>query len=314
MPVFDPLPPFRSVPRPAGTRPLLTGGFLQLNATCLTEPATAMPARLAAMAAVGMDTVVIQYCAYNGLDLGPAVDRVFDAAEALGMRVWFGGPYDDACWWGECWSPWFLSTFGPVAAMATYEAVCRVADRPALAGVYLPYETNGLAWPWAMGDFFGRLSRSAKRAKPGVPVMISPFTNLVPGAVGSLPPEVLGPWWDVVLACADLDVLAWQDGVGACTAQLGQVNTDLGALAWATRRHGVRLWADTEVFLRTTPLEQPFAATAAPFDRVRRQLEAEAPWVERLIAFDFNDYMDPAVGADQRHLYTAYQAYRDELA
>jgi hypothetical protein len=273
-----------------------------------------MPARLSAMRAIGMDTVVIQYCAYNGLDLSPAVDRVFDAAEADGMQVWLGGPYDDTRWWSECWSPFFLASFGPEAAPATSEAVARVADRPGLAGVYLPYETNGLAWPWAMGDFYGQLSRSAKRAKPGVPVMISPFTNLVPGRVGSLPPEVLGPWWDVVLSCADLDVLAWQDGVGACAAQLGQVNTDLGTLAWATHHHGVSLWADSEVFLRTTPLDQPFAATAAPFDRVRRQLDAEAPWVERLIAFDFNDYMDPAVGAAQARLYTAYQTYCETLA
>jgi hypothetical protein len=29
-----------------------------------------------------------------------------------------------------------------------------------------------------------------------------------------------------------------------------------------------------------------------------------------VIAFDFNHYMDPAVGDDQRRLYEAYQAWR----
>ncbi|MNT93357.1 hypothetical protein D3C72_2348120 [compost metagenome] len=66
--------------------------------------------------------------------------------------------------------------------------------------------------------------------------------------------------------------------------------------------------------MRTTPLDQPFAATAAPWERFRAQLEAEAPWVERLVAFDYNDYMDPAAGPDQAALYQAYQDHRRTFA
>ena len=297
-----------------GARPLLSGAFLQLSAAHLTEPASAMADRLAAMRAIGLEAVIIQYCAHNGLDLGVAVDRVFDAAASLGMAVWLGTPFDDSRWWRACWSPCFLAAFAQPAAEATYQAVGRYGARAALAGVYLPYETNGLAWPWAMGDFLGALSAAARRARPDLPVMISPYTNLVPGRVGSLPSAILGPWWDVALGRAGVDVLAWQDGVGACSEQLGRVAPDLGALAWAARRHGVAVWANAEAFWRTTPPDQPFAATAAPFERFRRQLEEEAPWVERLIAFDFNDYMDPTAGDPQRRLYDAYRAYRDELA
>jgi hypothetical protein len=296
------------------TRPLLTGAFLQLNASHDTEPADRMRDRLVAMRAIGLDLVIVQYCAYNGVDLGVATERVFDAAESLGMRVWLGLPFDDSRWWQMAWSPFYLAAFEQPASWAAFEAVKRYADRPGLAGAYIPYETNGLSLPWAMGHFYGAIARACKRAKPGLPVMISPFTNLVPGEVGALPPVVLAGWWDVALGKACVDVLAWQDGVGACEAQLGQISPTLDALIWATRKHGVRLWADAEAFLRTTPLDQPFAATAAPWDRFRAQIEAEAPWVERLVAFDFNDYMDPAAGPDQAALYEAYQGYRATFA
>jgi hypothetical protein len=262
------------------------------------------------MKAAGMDTVVIQFSAHNGTDLAPAVDRVMAAAERLGMTVWLGTPLDETRWWKQSWSPAFLQAITAQVAHDTYEAVKRVAAHPALVGVYLPYETNGLSNPWAMGNFLGALSAAARRARPDLPVMISPFTNLTPGKLGSLPAKVLTRWWDTVLARATIDVLAWQDGVGACTPQLGQVDQDLGAIAQATQKHGVQLWADLEAFQRTTPLTEAFAATAAPFERFQQQLEKVAPWVDRVIAFDFNHYMDPAVGDDQRRLYEAYQAWR----
>ena len=261
------------------------------------------------MKAVGMDTVIIRYSAHNGEDLSPAVDQVLNAAARQGMKVWLGTPLEERAWWKQSWSPFFLRSVIPQVERETFDAVSRVANHPALAGIYLPYETSGLSDPIAMGDFYGAMSRAANKAMPGVPVMISPYTNIRPGKVGSLPPKALTAWWDVVLSRAGIDVLAWQDGVGACTPQLGQVDQDLGALAKAAKKNGVALWANVEAFDRTTPLDQPFQATAAPFDRFQRQLAAVSPWVDRVVSFDFNDYMDPSQGEDQRRLYEAYRGY-----
>ena len=72
------------------------------------------------------------------------------------------------------------------------------------------------------------------------------------------------------------------------------------------RSRGVAFWGNLEAFERTSPLDEPFAATAAPWGRYRLQIEAMAPWVDALITFDYNDYMAPTVGVDQRRLYDAY--------
>lgn len=288
------------------TAPRLGGAFLQLDASHNTEAPGTWDARLSRMKAAGMDTVVIQYSAHNGEDLGPAVERVLDAAEKVGMKVWLGTPLEERAWWKQSWSPFFLRSVIPQVEKETFETVSRWAKHPALGGIYLPYETNGVGDPWAMGDFLGAMSRAAKKARPDLPVMISPYTNLVPGVALSLPSFVLKAWWNVVLSRAQIDVLAWQDGVGAVTAQIDRVEHDLGALAAAAKKHGVALWANVEAFQRTTPLNQAFSATAADMGRFEKQLQAVAPYAERIISFDFNHYMDPEAGEDAAKLYQAY--------
>ncbi len=291
------------------SRPRLTGAFLQLGQREQDEAPAAMVARLTAMKAAGMTTVIIQYSGHNGTDLGAATEKVLAAADRLGMKVWVGAPLDETHWWTRSWSPAFLRALTPPNVDAVKAIVAKVADHPSLAGLYLPYETSGLASPWAMGDFYGALAQAAKEARPGLPVMISPYSNLEPGRPLSLPSWLQQWWWGVVLGRAKVDVLAWQDGVGGTDAQLKRIDHDLGAIARAAKRHDVALWANVEAFDRTSPLNRPFEATSAPFDRLQRQLAAVAPYTKDIVCFDFNDYMDPAAGDAQARLYEAYSAY-----
>ncbi|HNW35880.1 MAG TPA: DUF5109 domain-containing protein, partial [Candidatus Ozemobacteraceae bacterium] len=64
-----------------------------------------------------------------------------------------------------------------------------------------------------------------------------------------------------------------------------------------------------EVFHRTSPLSQDFAAEATSMDILSRQIEGEAPYVDRLICFDFNHYFSPRLGDKAEQLYNEYRAW-----
>jgi hypothetical protein len=68
----------------------------------------------------------------------------------------------------------------------------------------------------------------------------------------------------------------------------------------------VALWSDLESF-RQDP-DDPKRFLPAGIDRIRRQLDAEAPYVAKFVTFDFFHYMSPYRGEAQRQLYEDYRA------
>ena len=273
----------------------LTGAFFQLDAASRGLPAAAWDRQLASFAAAGMDTAIVQAVAAGPLDFTPAVEHLLAAAVAHGVGVWLGLPYREVGWYERAWWPPFLRRFA-ADAMGDAAALTRgLSGRPGCVGLYLPYETNALAPPRAMGAFYGRLVDAVRETGCALPIMISPFHHLGARLPPALPSGALARWWDVALAHARVDVLAWQDGVGVRPALLGRVARDLAALAPVCAAHGVRLWANVEAFERA-----PAGAVAAAPARFARQLAVVTPHVERVVAFDFNHYLDPAIkGARQ---------------
>lgn len=293
----------------------LTGSFLQVHGN--GESAEYWERTLRDMQAVGMDTAIIQFNQYDGNNFSEATERILSAADRLGMKVMVGTALNEGSglesWYLRQYLPWEVKQEGDSVATYTRQLVKQFAHHPSMAGVYIPFEVNGLANPRVIGDFYGAIARAAKEERPDLRVMISPYTNWIPGVPLSSPPEQITEWWSTVLARAPIDVVAWQDGVGGTDEQLKRVSRDLGAIAKATEAHGVELWANLEAFDRTTKLTEGFAAKPASVDRLEKQIAATRSSVTKLISFDFNDYMSPQAGPEQAKLFEDYRRYVDQL-
>lgn len=291
------------------TQPKLSGSFLQLNGGDNDKPVEYWLKELGSMQKIGMDTAVVQYCAYGDTELTPATEKILQAADQLGMKVMVGTKLSESGWYTNQFSDKYLQQKGKEVADYTRDLVQQFSSHPSLQGIYIPYETNLSANAADIGAFYGQISNAAKEANPNLKTMISPYTNLIPGVPMSMPEGVMTSNFKAMLQNANVDILAWQDGVGGTKDQLNRIDHDLGAIAAACKDQGVELWADVEGFERTTKFYDDFSAKPVSMDTLKQQMEKEAPYVSKIISFDFNDYMSPQKNDDTASLYREYEEY-----
>ena len=82
------------------------------------------------------------------------------------------------------------------------------------------------------------------------------------------------------------------------------------ALQPVMEAHGVRFWANIEVFdqIHGWPVDEGnWDAIPATLERVLEQLELESPYVEKVVIFEFSHYMSPRLGGKALELYQRYQ-------
>ncbi len=233
---------------------------------------------------------------------------IMAAAEQVGFDVWLGLSLDPAYWQG--------SFDAAASAASNTELMLLLEERygasPALAGYYLPEEIDDRSFVApeahaAMTDYLSAMADAAHAIER--PVMVAPYFGMNPDA------EAYAAWWDTTLASADIDVIALQDGVGTRRTTAAQGVPVFAALKAVTDRHGVALWSDLEVFEQTHgwPVDDlAWQSQPASIDTLTEQLELEAPYVDKFVAFDFTHYMSPRLGGQAAQLYDAYAAYLEE--
>lgn len=293
----------------AAMRPRLTGAFLQLWESDLENSEEFWRDELGAMRAAGMRLVIPQYSTSGDTDLTPAIEKILKVAEELKMQVFVGTMLDEQGWYSNKLNPFFLAKERVKVANYTGELVKRFKDCKAFGGLYIPYEDNTLSLPGSMGAFYGAIAEAGRAEKPGLKVMISPFTTPRPGLAKSLPTWMINRYFKSMLAKAKVDIIAWQDGVGGTTKQIDRIPHDLAPIASAARSLGISIWGNCEVFHRTSPLSEAFEAEPTTMDVLERQIEGAAPFVDRFICFDFNHYFSPRLGPKAEKLYRDYCAW-----
>ncbi len=92
----------------------------------------------------------------------------------------------------------------------------------------------------------------------------------------------------------DVDIIAYQDEVGCL-----RMTTEQSAAAFERLRHAHdrvpqrALWADVEVFAwEGAPNQQNSPLIPAPFERVRAQLEAVSPYVDKILIYQYQGLMN----------------------
>lgn len=175
--------------------------------------------------------------------------------------------------------------------------------------------TNGAFVPEHV-VFTRRLRQLWRRLTPRLPALASPYF---------LGPRTIA---DAARFAADIermdcDIVAYQDGVGICTGRpLKYEAADnagvFAALAEIHARTTVKLWANIELFaFENDIIFQPLLP--APWPRVREQLAAAAPFVDRVVAYTVPGLMTsqqvcPNLGVPETDvLYRAYRQYRETM-
>jgi hypothetical protein len=113
-----------------------------------------------------------------------------------------------------------------------------------------------------------------------------------------------------------VDIIAYQDEVGCLRMDAAKSAACYERLRRAHDRVPQRaLWADVEVFGWEGPAnKQTSPLIPAPFDRVRAQLEAVSPFVDKVLIYQFQGLMNrPGSRAFAGHPDSG-QLYRDYVA
>lgn len=292
--------------------PRLAGGFIQLQGGMLRLTPEDWSRELEAMHAAGLDTVIVQYLESGRRSYLPAgaggpdpVGAILEFADGHGMQVFLGTKVDDG-WWR--WDAAYLERSLPDRKRLAAEIDKRYGEHPSFAGWYLAEELGGGLTPERvrlLRPYFRAQSDHCKALRDR-PVAIAPYFSEATTVEG------LCTAYDALLDGAGIDVLMLQDGVGArgWDADLeARVVPYFRMFREVCGRRGVALWSDLESFRRSDPARETGFVPTTP-ERLVRQLEAEAPFVEKFVTFDFFHYMSPRRGAAQRKLYEGYVEYR----
>ena len=286
----------------------ISGAFIQPWESDNDRSADSWREELQAMKEIGITTVIMQFNQYNGVNFSEATENLLAIADELEMEVFIGTALNEEGWYVNKIMPTFLAKESKIVAEYTTILVNQFKSHKSFIGVYIRYEDNTLSFPGAMGDFYGRISEAARAAKTDLKVLISPYTTPRPGLAVSLPKAALRAYFKTMLKRAKVDICAWQDGVGGTRKQLERVAHDLGPIVKICKELGIDAWANLEVFHRTTPLKEDFAAEATDIETLKKQIEAESPYVKKLICFDFNHYFSPNSPDSTAH--KLYEDYR----
>jgi len=123
-------------------------------------------------------------------------------------------------------------------------------------------------------------------------------------------PPTLEAFWRGLLSASGVDVLLFQDGIGAHKLELRYAGLYLAAVRRAAAGSGRALSIVTELFdqVEGPPVtDGRFKAVPAQIDRIERQiaLAVEAS-TDGVFAFSVPDYMVPDAGPDAGRLFSDY--------
>ncbi|MBI3985733.1 MAG: DUF4434 domain-containing protein [Lentisphaerae bacterium] len=236
---------------------------------------------------------IVRACRAEGVALFMGFGYIHDAFTNFG----FGDTTDEAL-------AWYLRTAD--------ELLERYGDGAPFAGFYVTPEMplRDGQFPPAWLAFTRRLTDGLRGLAPRHPILGAPAIRGAPVRTETLARQ---------LAETGFSIIAYQDGMGFGT-RAQPIDPSVNgphyeALRRAHDRAGIALWANIETFCFENDIHfQPLIP--APFERVRRQLEAAAPFVERVIAYTVPGLMTsqavcPGLGTPETEaLYAAYTAYR----
>jgi hypothetical protein len=299
--------------------PRLQGTFLQLTSGHAAWTDEDWRRLFGYFVRLRISELVVQWTLYDDVAFYPgsrpspvsgALPAVLRRADEHGMTVTVGLAHDSAYWAKVARDPAlvevYLRTLEQRSLGVARELAPIVAAHRSFAGWYITEEIEDGSWkdPKARAvlfDYVRRLAGSVRTLRPGATVAISGFSN------AETDPAVCFDFWRSLLRAAPVDVVMFQDGVGAGKQKLAFLPLYLAAVRDATVAVGRDLQVIVETF-QQVPDSATFKAVPAPWERLERQLEIAAAASTRrgLQAFSVPEYMTPLGGPDAERLFERY--------
>jgi hypothetical protein len=297
------------------TPPPLRSTFLQLHTANLAWPREKWQELFRHLQSLQVNEVIVQWTVYEdrpfyGSDQehAPVLDLIMDLAAAGGMRVWLGLVYDPQFWSQIQREPALVDVYLRRLRLRCEEAARHLAAAyPQLYGWYIATEIDDKHWQKheaqdVLFDFLRDLTTQLRQLKPGAPVAISGFSNAL------MDPDTLAGFWKNIVYRGNINLVLFQDGIGAKKLTLETLPLYLQALARGMQQQGRQLQVVVELFEQVQA--EPFRARPASWERLKQQISlARRYGTPRLTAFSIPDYLWPAAGAAAGQLCEEYQSY-----
>lgn len=257
-------------------------------------------AKVRETAELGMDTLVLlatalyfeSYFLFDEFPLAKhivcpdPIEVLLDEADKTGQKVFLSaGFYGD-------WVQPRPSTTDPEIVSRALRAMNVISEKyghhKSIEGWYMPDE-------WEIeGHFDDRfikyiniISAEARRLNPKNKTIIAPYGTRI-----TTPDDK----YVAQLEKLDLDIIAYQDEVGVQKTRVDQEAAYYEALYQAHQKAGrAKIWADMEVFEFEGTVYHS-ALLPAPWERVKAQMEAISPFVEKIIIYAYQGMMTKPSG------------------
>ncbi|MBI1387538.1 MAG: DUF4434 domain-containing protein [bacterium] len=194
---------------------------------------------------------------------------------------------------------------------ALVELAERYGDHASFFGWYWPNEAQlSPYFEEPLIEYINASSAFARTLKPECKIMIAPYGTRNERDEDSYARQ---------LEALDVDIVAYQDEVGVRKTRADETAAIYEKLRRVHDKVAQRaLWADVEIFEFEGEVYKS-NLIAAPFDRVRTQLEAVSPFVDVILIYQYQGMMNRpgtsafAGRADSVELYQRYMEYANAL-
>ncbi len=322
-----------ALPAVTGAGGRLDGSFVQLTRAAAAWSAAEWSDALKQIKDAGLDTVIVQWCAVDGVaylrtgrkqseteesvaypEQYDVLTPLFAAAREQGLSVWLG-LHQDSTYWTQIKArdvvlrDYFLTRVARNERLQR-ELVARYGQETAWVGYYLPDEIDDLSWraPGRRALIRDYLALSVQRIRVhdgARPVAVSAFFR------GRTAPDLYAALLrDIVTTEPAVDRVLVQDGAGVLGSGGGVGDPPLAFAAeyykvlragWPEQ--GPALELVLEAFEQTQA--DPFAARPAAPERLLKQHALAAPYFGSLTLFTLLDYADPRAGDAASALHAA---------
>jgi hypothetical protein len=285
------------------------------NDTCLNFTAEQWQLAVRDVAELGMEYLVLLAIAKDGkafydtpllpklpMACSDPIEALLTAGDKYGVKFFLSSD-----WFGN-WDHHALTDAALLAKrfQMMQELVARYGKHRSFHGWYWPNEAH--LSPYFTPEFIKHVnecSAEPRRLTPRAKTLTAPYgTNRA----------VCDDAFVKQLEQIDVDIIAYQDEVGCLRMSPTESAMAFERLRQAHDRVPQRaLWADVEVFAwEGPPNQQTSPLIPAPFERVRQQLEAVAPFVDQVLIYQYQGLMNKpgsrafAGPPDSGRLYTDY--------
>jgi hypothetical protein len=274
-------------------------------------------ADFAAMAAVGIDTVILIRCGYQNKCTFPSrvlarehgvllvqedlVGLFLDLAQEHQMQFFFG-TYDSGRYWhnGEFQKEIDLNI------QILDEVATRYSQHPAFRGWYICHEIN--TFDAGVMQVYEQLAQHLRSIKQ-LPILISPYIRGIKQFENAITLEDHAQEWEQVFSRLQglVDIVAFQDG----QVDFASLPDYLHLNRTLAQKYGLTCWSNVESFDRDMPIKFPPIA----WPKLRYKMEAaQAAGVDKLITFEFSHFMSPhAIYPSAHALHRRYREWLDLL-